>query len=149
MGRMIVIDGLDGSGKATQAEILKNRLKEKGYEIYKISAVTGEGLKELFNRVAEILKTIPKVELEEVDKTVYYTLEEEEGWSIRREGNAFVVEGKEIETLMRRINFSDYESLSYFHLMLKKMGIDAELRRKGIKEGDIVKIFDWEFEYEE
>ncbi len=36
MGRMIVIDGLDGSGKATQAEILKNRLKEKGYEIFSL-----------------------------------------------------------------------------------------------------------------
>ena len=130
-------------------ERLKKVAEEKGYEIYKISAVTGEGLKELFYRVSEVLKTIPKVELEEVDKTVYYTFEEEDGWSIRRDGNAFVIEGKEIETLMRRINFSDYESLSYFHLTLKKMGIDAELRRRGIKEGDIVRIFDWEFEYEE
>ena len=130
-------------------ERLEKKAKEYGYEIYKISAVTGEGLKELFNRISEILKTIPKVELEEVDKTAYYTMDEDEGWSITREGNAFVVKGKEIETLMRRINFSDYESLSYFHLMLKKMGIDTELRRKGIKEGDIVRIFDWEFEYEE
>ena len=32
---------------------------------------------------------------------------------------------------------------------LRKMGVDAALRKKGIKEGDIVKIFDWEFEYEE
>lgn len=123
--------------------------KEKGYEIFKISAVTGAGLKELFNRIADVLNTIPKEDLEEVDKTVYYTLEEDEGWSVRREGNSFIVEGKEIETIMRRINFSDYESLSYFHLTLKKMGVDAELRRQGIKEGDIVKIFDWEFEYEE
>lgn len=123
--------------------------KEKGYEIYKISAVTGEGLKELFYRISELLKTIPKEELEEVDKTAYYTMEEEEGWSIRKEGKYFIVEGKEIETLMRRINFSDYESLGYFHLMLKKIGVDAELRRRGIKEGDLVKIFDWEFEYEE
>ena len=130
-------------------EKLQKVAEEKGFEIYKISAVTGEGLKELFNRIAEILKTIPKVELEEVDKTVYYTMDEDEGWSIRRDGNAFVIEGKEIETLMRRINFSDYESLSYFHLQLKKMGIDSELRRKGIREGDIVRIFDWEFEYEE
>ena len=36
MGRMIVIDGLDGSGKATQAEMLKNRLKEKGYDIFSL-----------------------------------------------------------------------------------------------------------------
>lgn len=123
--------------------------KEKGYEIFKISAVTGEGLKELFYRISELLKTIPKEELEEVDKTAYYTMEEEEGWSVKRDGKYFIVEGKEIENLMRRINFSDYESLGYFHLMLKKMGVDAELRRKGICEGDLVKIFDWEFEYEE
>ena len=50
---------------------------------------------------------------------------------------------------MRRINFSDYESLAYFHKTLKKMGVDDELRKMGIKEGDIVKIFDWEFEFEE
>lgn len=36
MGRMIVIDGLDGSGKATQAELLKKRLTEKGYEIFSL-----------------------------------------------------------------------------------------------------------------
>lgn len=130
-------------------ERMKKMADENGYEIYKISAVTGEGLKELFYRIAELLKTIPKTDIEEVDKTVYYALDEEEGWSITKDGAVFVIEGKEIETLMRRINFSDYESLSYFHLMLKKMGIDAELRKKGIKEGDIVRIFDWEFEYEE
>ncbi len=130
-------------------ERLEKVVRAKGFEIYKISAVTGEGLKELFNRIAELLKTIPKVELEEVDKTAYYTLEEDEGWTIRKEGKDFVIEGKEIENIMRRINFSDYESLAYFHLMLKKIGIDSELKRQGIKEGDIVKIFDWEFEYEE
>ena len=124
--------------------------KQKGYEIYKISAVTGEGLSELFNRVAELLKDIPKQELEEVDKTVYYNYEDEdEGWRITRENNTFIIEGKEIETVMRRINFSDYESLAYFQKTLKKMGVDAELKRRGIKEGDIVKIFDWQFQYEE
>ena len=128
---------------------LEKVAKEHGYEIYRISAVTGEGLNELFYRVAEVLKDIPKIELEEIDKTVYYTFEEEDGWTISKASDgAFVIEGKEIENLMRKINFSDYESLSYFHLMLKKMGIDAELQRRGIKEGDIVRIFDWEFEYE-
>ena len=63
--------------------------------------------------------------------------------------NALKLVRKEIENIMRRINFSDNESLSYFHLMLRKIGVDAALRKQGIKEGDIVKIFDWEFEYEE
>ena len=123
--------------------------KENGYEIYKISAVTGEGLELLFERIAELIKEIPKEELEVSEKVTHYTLEDEPSWSIRKEGKVFVVEGKEIENVMRRINFSDYESLGYFHTTLRKMGVDAELRRKGIKEGDIVRIFDWEFEYEE
>lgn len=129
---------------------LEKVAKQKGYEIFKISAVTGEGLNELFNRVAELLKEIPKQELEEVDKTVYYNYEDEnEGWRITRENNTFIIDGKEIENVMRRVNFSDYESLAYFHNTLKKMGIEAELKRRGIKEGDIVKIFDLEFQYEE
>ena len=129
---------------------LEKVAKQNGYEIFKISAVTGEGLNELFNRVAELLKEIPKQELEEVDKTVYYNYEDEnEGWRITRENNTFIIDGKEIENVMRRVNFSDYESLAYFHNTLKKMGIEAELKRRGIKEGDIVKIFDLEFQYEE
>lgn len=129
---------------------LEKAVKEKGYEIFKISAVTGEGLDELFEYISKVLKSIPKEEIEESEKIAYYTLEDEEpGWKIERDGKKFVISGKEIETIMRRINFSDYESLAYFHNTLKKMGIDAELRRMGIKEGEIVKIFDWEFEFEE
>ena len=128
---------------------LEEVAKKNGYEIFKISAVTGEGLQELFERVSELLSKIPKEELEVIEEVTHYTLEEEPSWSIRKEGKIFIVEGKEIENVMRRINFSDYESLGYFHTMLRKMGVDAALRRNGIKEGDIVKIFDWEFEYEE
>lgn len=148
--QVIAANKTDVLQESDNYERLEKVAKEHGYEIYKISAVTGEGLKELFYKISELLKEIPKIEIEEVDKTVYYTYEEEDdGWEIHREGNKFVVSGKEIENLMRRINFSDYESLAYFHLMLRKMGIDAALRKKGIKVGDIVQIFDWEFEYEE
>lgn len=124
--------------------------QEKGYEIFKISAATGEGMNELFNRVYEVLQTIPKLDLEEKSEIVYYTLddEEEEGFEVHRESGKFVVTGKQIENLMRKINFSDYESLAYFHLNLKKMGVDKELRRLGAKNGDIVQVFDWEFEFE-
>ena len=129
---------------------LEAKAKENGMEIFKISAVTGEGLDTLFMRIADLLKDIPKEEFEVEEKIAHYTFDDETpGWSITRENNTFTIEGKEIETIMRRVNFSDYESMAYFHNTLRKMGIEAELRRRGIKEGDIVKIFDWEFEYEE
>ena len=75
--------------------------------------------------------------------------DEEDGFEVSRKGGKFIVTGKQVEKLMRRINFSDYESLAFFHLNLRKIGVDAELKRQGIKNGDIVQIFDWEFEYEE
>ena len=143
---------------ANKADVLQNEenykklekvAQKNGYEIFKISAVTGEGLDALFERIAVLLKQIPKEELEVIEEVTHYTLEEEPSWSIRKDGKVFVVEGKEIENVMRRVNFSDYESLGYFHMTLRKMGVDAALRKNGIKEGDTVRIFDWEFEYEE
>ena len=124
--------------------------EEKGYEVFKISAATGEGMDELFSRVYDVLQTIPKLEKKKKSEIVYYTLDDEEddGFEVHREDGKFVVTGKQIENLMRKINFSDYESLAYFHLNLKKMGVDQELRRQGAKNGDIVQVFDWEFEFE-
>ena len=145
---------------ANKSDVLENEANyerlakiaaEKSYDIFKISAVTGEGLDELFNRAYEVLNRTPKVEFETPEETItYYTLEdEEEPFVVYKEEDRFIVEGKQVEELMRKINFSDYESLAYFHLNLKKIGVDEELKRQGIKNGDIVQIFDWEFEYEE
>ena len=148
--QIVAANKIDALQDESNFERLSKAVKEKGYEIYKISAVTGEGLSELFNRVYEVLQTLPKTELEEIDETVYYTLDdEEEGFEVYKEGNKYIVTGKQVEELMRRINFSDYESLAYFHLNLKKIGVESELKKQGIKNGDIVQIFDWEFEFEE
>ncbi len=126
------------------------KIKAKGYEVFKISAATGEGLNELFDRTFEILQSIPKVEFEITDDEAYYSLEDEDdSFEVHFEDGKYVVTGKAVENLMRRINFSDHESLAYFHLNLKKIGVDSELKKAGIKNGDIVQIFDWEFEYEE
>ncbi len=126
------------------------KVKKDGREIFKISAVTGEGLSELFNRTYEVLQTLPKVEFQASDEEAYYIYEEDdEGFEVQKEDGKFVVSGKLAENLMRRINFSDYESMAFFHMQLKKLGIDSELKKMGAKNGDIVQIFDWEFEYEE
>ena len=89
---------------------LEKVAKESGYEIYKISAVTGEGLENLFMRIAELLKDIPKEEFEVEEETTHYTLDDEPDFVIRREGKYFIIEGKEIENIMRRINLCNTNS---------------------------------------
>lgn len=127
---------------------LENLAKENGMEIFKISAVTGEGLKELFAHVSEILKTLPKEDLEEAEEKVVYTLkEEEEGFDVRQEDGMYVVDGPAIEKIMSRANLEDNESLYYFQKSIRYLGVEDRLKAMGIKEGDTVKFLDWEMEW--
>ena len=108
-----------------------------------------EGL-ELFKRVSEVLKTLPKEEIVEAEERVVYTLEDDkDDFTVSKEGDTFVIEGKTINRLMGRINIDDNESMYYFQKNLKSLGIEDELKRQGIKEGDYVKILNWTFEWYE
>ena len=127
---------------------LEKMAKEKGLEIFKISAVTGEGIKELFTYVSEELKKLPEEDLIDYDDKVVYTLKEDEKqFKVEVVDGEFIVSGPAIEKLMGRINIGDNESMAYFERNLNDLGINDELRKKGVKEGDTVKFLEWEFEW--
>ena len=146
--QIIVANKADSMQNENNYKELEKLAKEKGIEIFKISAVTGSGLKELFNHVAEEIKKLPKEDIVEPEERMVYTLEEEEEpFTIIRNNDEFTVEGPAIDRLMARVNTEDSESLAYLQRMLKKLGIDDALRKKGVKEGDTVNILDWVFEW--
>lgn len=148
--QIIVANKIDSMQDDSNLKELEKIAKKSNTKLYKISAVTGEGLNELFNDVAEILKTLPKEEIVEIDDKVVYTLEEEEEqFKVEIIDGEYIVTGPACERLMGRVNIGDNESYSYMEKMLKKIGIEQELRNKGVKEGDTVKILDWEFEWYE
>ncbi|MBR6504716.1 MAG: GTPase ObgE [Clostridia bacterium] len=130
---------------------LEKVAKENNLELYKISGATGEGLKELLSRVSTLLKELPKEELVEIEKEhKVYTLEEHKNeFDIKIENGEFIVTGPAVERLMGRINIGDNESYHYFEKMLRELGIEDELKRLGVKEGDSVKVLEWEFEWYE
>lgn len=146
--QIIVANKTDSMQNEENYKELEKLAKEKGLEIFKISAVTGSGLKELFNHVAEEIKKLPKEDIVEPEERMVYTLEEEEEpFTIIRNNDEFTVDGPAIDRLMARVNTEDSESLAYLQRMLKKLGIDDALRKKGVKEGDTVNILDWVFEW--
>ena len=146
--QIIVANKADSMQNENNYKELEKLAKEKGIEIFKISAVTGDGLKELFNHVAEEIKKLPKEDIVEPEERMVYTLEEEEEpFTITRNNDEFTVEGPAIDRLMARVNTEDNESFAYLQRMLKKLGIDDALREKGVKEGDTVNILDWVFEW--
>lgn len=127
-------------------ERFEKEMTERGYEIFPISAATGDGVKELLNHIYDVLQTIPK--LPELN---FEALPEEENddvpFTVRRENERFVVEGGYIEYLINSTNFGDNESLGFFQNSLRRKGIIDALRAKGAKEGDTVAMYDIEFDF--
>jgi GTP-binding protein len=83
---------------------------------------------------------------DEIEADIVFT-GEEEPYTIRKENDVFIVEGKWIDRLVRSTNFEDYESLQYFQRAIKKQGLSEDLEKMGIEEGDTVLLDGFEMEY--
>lgn len=146
--QILVANKIDVMQDDERLKELEELAKKEKLELFKISGVTGEGISELLNRVSEVLKTLPKEEIvEEEDKVIYTLDDDKEEFTVRKDGDTFVVEGKAVNRLMGRINIDDNESMYYFQKKLKELGIEDELKRQGICEGDYVKMLNWTFEW--
>lgn len=148
--QIIVANKIDAMQDESLFTELEEMAKKKEIPIYKISAATGEGLKELFKNVSKELKLLPKEEIVDAEERVVYTLKEDEkGFEINKIDGEFVVSGPDVDRLMSRVNLADNESLYYFQKMLVNLGIDAALRNAGVKDGETIRFNDWEFAWYE
>ena len=145
--QIIVANKIDSMQDETLYQELEELAKKENLEIFTVSAATGEGLKQLFTRVSEVLKTLPKENIIEDNGETLYTLKEEKGFDIVVENGEYIVKGPDIDRLMRRVNLEDNESLYFFQKMLNNLGIEEALKKAGIQEGDTVKFNEWEMEW--
>ena len=149
--QIIVANKIDAMQDESLLKEVDNLAKKEGLELFKISAATKQGVQELIDHVAKVLKELPKEELIEVEDKKVYTLEDEDKdkWQIKKENGVFKVTGKPIRRLIGRINIEDNESFYYLQKSLRNMGVDSKLREMGVCEGDTVILEDWEFEWED
>lgn len=147
--QIIVANKIDSMQDENLYNDLEKLAKENNMEIFKISAVTGEGISELLKRVSQVLKELPKEELydEVEDKKIYTLQEEQEGYTIKKEDGIFVVDGPAVDRVMRRVNLEDNESMYYFQKCLDSLGVNQKLKEAGVQEGDTVNICGWELEW--
>ncbi|WP_218093085.1 GTPase ObgE [Paenibacillus solanacearum] len=137
-------------------EQFKERLTEIGLDIpvYPISAVSRAGVQELMYKAMDLLEAIPEApvveEVTELEERKVYRLEtEEDEFTVRRDNDVFIIESPGIEKLVKRTNFSTHESVMRFARILRKKGIDKALRDRGAKDGQTIRIGDFEFEFVE
>ncbi len=139
-------DALDR--ELVDVEAFEHFVEVNGWELFYVSAATGEGLDALIRRTAERLRELPpmKIYSREYDPEDAYVGGGKET-TIRRENDTFYVEGDWLLNLMGQINFSDYESLNFFQRVLQRSGVFEALEAKGCRDGHTVSIYDFEFEY--
>ena len=148
--QIIVANKIDSMQDESLYNELENVAKENNMEIFKVSAATGQGMKELMIEVSKILKTLPKEDLvEEKEAKKVYKLEEEQPFTIVKKDDMYVVDGSAIRELMRKVNMEDNESLYYFQKNLDILGVNSALKKAGVKDGDTVKVYDYILEWED
>ncbi len=126
----------------------KAEIENRGFKVFEISAATKSGVRELIMYAGSMLKDIPVPEIEiEQPETKVYTFEKETPFTVVNDNGVYVVEGDYIKKLLGSCNLEDYESLSYFQNSLRKNGVIKALEARGIKEGDLVRMYDLEFEF--
>lgn len=126
------------------------------YEIFKISAVTTKGIKELIDEVSRVLSNINEEEYsldEKVDESYlekYYNKESNlEELEFYKKDDIFVSSGYRIDKLLEKVNLEDYDSRMFFEKNLREMGVFEKFKEMGIQEGDTVAIGDLVFDYYE
>ncbi len=130
-------------------EKFKTYIKKKGLKYFEICAPIKEGTKELINETAKTLSTLPPIKIYEPESVPLEMIEKKKspGFTVTKSGDAYNIEAQWLLKILNKTAPDDYESLAYFQKVLDKSGILEELRRQGVKEGDSVNIYDFEFTY--
>ena len=145
--QIVIANKMDIEGAEENLEKFKKEVKCK---VFPVSSVTGEGINEVLIELANMLDKIEKVPLyedEKIESHVLYKFKVEKPFKIYKNNDVFVVHGDEIEKILKMTWFASDEAFMRFSRKLRKLGIDDELKKMGIKQGDTVRILDYEFEY--
>jgi GTP-binding protein len=126
-------------------------LQARGFRVFEVSAVTREGLKELVYALAEAVAehrlaapapepTRIVLRPQAVDESGFTVEQDDEG--------VYVVRGVRVERWIRQTNFDNEEAVGYLADRLERLGVEAELAKRGAQPGDPVRIADREFDWQ-
>lgn len=133
-----------------QLSSFRKYIEDKGLQYFEICAPIKHGTKELIDAAAKLLDTLPPVKRYDAEEIPVSMLEEKskkDGFTITVHDDVYIVEAEWLYRILCQTDLDDYESLQYFQRVLQSSGIIDELKNKGIHEGDLVSIYDLEFEY--
>lgn len=155
--QLVVANKMDMPDSEENLKTFREEMEKSGeeVEIFEISALTRKGLNQVMSRTADLLETAPEFplyeeETGEEERVLYkFTPENREFMITRDPDGTWVISGDKVEKLYQMTNFQFDESVMRFSRQLRGMGIDEALRDKGAKNGDTVRLDNFEFEFVE
>ncbi len=144
--QVVVANKMDLFKSTAEYSKLARSLKRKKIECFPISAFTGQGIPELLNRLAFLVKSLAPVPDMEIASKVYKA---EARFSIKQEGRDIIVTGKEPVKWSKMTDFGNFEAATRFQTIMQKIGLIDNLKELHVKVGDVVMIEDEEFVWTE
>ena len=153
--RIIALNKIDLPDGKAMADMVESTFRERGYEVFQISAAARIGLNELLFAMSKLVANFrAQQSLEEKARIVLRpTPVDDAGFTVTaNDDGSFTVVGKRPERWVHQTNFSNAEAVGYLADRLASLGVEKELFKLGAKEGDEVRIgtgvnavvFDWE-----
>ncbi len=130
----------------------KEYVEGKGYRVFPICAPINLGVHELLAAAAEELQKASLQPAEEDDYEYFDFETDDKNPDFKevyasKEGDTYVLDGKQLQKIFDSTNFNDMGSLRYLYKYVEKRGGIEKLLAMGLEEGDTIRIFDYEFEY--
>ena len=144
------IDAMPAEDTEVIIGMIREAFEEEGIEVFPISAVSGQGVKELLWHVKGMLDELPEEDVE-FEQEFFIDLpgtDEQEAILVwKDEEDIFHIEGPRVDRMLGYTNLESEKGFEFFQKFMKEQGILARLEELGIQEGDTVKVFNLAFDY--
>ncbi len=145
--RIAALNKADTEEARVAYKALKPKFTKDKTILHLVSAATGEGVDKLLWALYSKVKTAPATVLESQAKVAAKVYRPQARFSLRREGEAFILDGREVLKWVAMTDFGEEESVERLKRILERLGVGRALREAGAKEGDTIRVGNEEFGY--
>jgi GTP-binding protein len=147
--QIVVLNKIDLPEAEAHWPAIRARAEALGRPVYKISAVTQQGVYALVAKLFEYLAELPAEELFEAEVPVFTLAQDENFFEVKAlpAGKGWRVTGPKVKTLALQTRWDITEAAMRAHQILERMGVNQALREAGVEEGDTVFLDDLELEW--
>ena len=144
--QVVVFNKIDISEVRKRWETVERQLNKRGYHPFAISGLSGENIRQVLYKAAQLLRETPAI-AKTIEMPVYKAEADPKQFSIEKLPDGYRIHGIAIERAAAMTYWNNDASMRRFQRILETLSIDSALREKGIVEGDMVYIGEYELEW--